>query len=403
MLFCRIDKARRAHKMYSVLAEEASTIKDFYNNAKNSVKMASFAMNSKPPEETKALKSSALVMSYAKFLREYRMSPSETVTFQQVFGYTDQQDPALATNKICALAITNSVEMNWHKGVSTERGGFVLQKIQFIEEYMRQCVTAEETELSASVQTLQNFNHPFAGSTDPNFAKTALVCLCVEDRDKFTKRRTIQFYPSCVLAEWQDFVRRYDIPQSEQDVLFRIQCNTPLIVQHTDWMNNATLKAKILSNSTDGTAARWMAAKKQFVQKQVAVDMFHNAFYTRIIKEIVDAESRVHDSLMISSQKRLIPLPEWTQKHMDELTALTNHGLQLSQKDGQTITNVYNDTNGVLTPSHHLSNLEETAMHIHRRNQMHVQHRQQKHADFHNKHQYNPASTHRHHPQCTHY
>ena len=203
--------------------------------------------------------------------------------------------------------------MNWHKGISTERGGFVLQKIQFIEDQMRQCVTAEETELSANVQTLQGFNHPFAGSNDPNFAKTALVCSCVEDRDKFTKRRTIQFYPSFVLAEYQEFVRRYDIPQGEQDVLFCMQCNTALVVQHTDWMTNATVKAKIPSNSTDGIASRWMAAKKEFVQKQVAVDMFHNAFYTRIIKEIVDAESRVRDSLMVSSQKKLIRLPEWTQ------------------------------------------------------------------------------------------
>ena len=83
--------------MYSVLAEEASTFKDFYKNAKSSVTLPSFSMTSKPPEETKALKSSALAILYAKFLREYKMTPLETVTFQQVFGYTDQLDPALAT------------------------------------------------------------------------------------------------------------------------------------------------------------------------------------------------------------------------------------------------------------------------------------------------------------------
>ena len=135
------EKARHSTQDFS------EGIGNFYKQAKHSM-----GVQAKQPAKSEQLMVSEFVKSYKDFLLKYTMTPTETEAFTEVFGYTSQDDPMLVEDNISQLAVVNSIEMNWHKGVSTERGGFVMRKIEFIEQYMAKCVEEEEQALSEMLE-----------------------------------------------------------------------------------------------------------------------------------------------------------------------------------------------------------------------------------------------------------
>jgi len=171
------EKARHSTQDFS------EGIGNFYKQAKHSM-----GVKSKQPAKSEQLMVSEFVKSYKDFLLSYTMTPTETEACTEVFGYTSQVDPMLVEDNISQLAVVNSIEMNWHKGVSTERGGFVMRKIEFMEQYMAKCVEEEEQALAEMLEDSHELQHPMASQNGVGYSKNQFVCLASEEVNLMTQR-----------------------------------------------------------------------------------------------------------------------------------------------------------------------------------------------------------------------
>jgi len=260
--------------------------------------------------------------------------------------------------------VVNSIEMNWHKGVSTERGGFVMRKIEFIEQYMAKCVEEEENALSEMLEDSHESQHPMTSRNDRGYSTNRFVCLAIEDFNHLTQRRVIEIHTSVDQMEWDTFVKEYVLDASELKAIHLVDPAKALITQHPDWETNVAVKKKIMSWATDRVAARWMKDKNEFLVLQMDSQgenkgLFHNAFYNRVMLRVNDAEQRVRNVLIDAKVSRLLPKTAWTQSREASL----KQKLQVTLNNGYT----YNgcDHHKILEPSTNYSNLEQTAANIH--------------------------------------
>jgi len=357
--------------MYDVQTEELSGgIAEFYEKARNTTqdfyKQAKHSMGvkSKKPSQSEQLKISDFVVAYKQFLLTYQMTYTETLAFTEVFGYTSQDDPMLVEDNISQLAVVNSIEMNWHKCVSTERGGFVMRKIEFIEQYMAKCVEEEEKALSEMLEDSHESKHPMASRNDRGYSTNRFVCLAIEDFNHLTQRRVIEIHTSVDQMDWDTFVKEYVLNASELKAIHLGAPAKALMTQHPDWETNVAVKKKIMSWATDRVAARWMKEKNEFLVLQMDSQgenkgLFYNAFYNRVMLRVNDAEQRVRNVLIDAKVSRLLPKTAWTQSREASL----KQKLQVTLNNGYT----YNgcDHHKILEPSIHYSNLEQTAANIH--------------------------------------
>jgi len=363
--------------MYDVQPEELSGgLAKFYEKARNTTqdfyKQAKHSMGVKPkkPSESEQLKISDFVISYKQFLLTYSMTRTETEAFTEVFGYTSQDDPMLVEDNISQLAVVNSIEMNWHKGVSTERGGFVMRKIEFIEQYMAKCVEEEEKALEEMLEDSHETQHPMASQNGVGYSTSRFVCLASEEVNRMTQRRVIRIYTSVDRMEWDTFVKEYVLDASELKAIHLVALANALITQHPDWETNVAAKKKIMSWATDEVAVRWMSHKNEFLAQQMDSQgenkgLFHNAFYNRVMLRVNDAEQRVRNVLIDAKVSRLLPKRAWTQSREASL----KQKLQMNFDNGNSFH--VPDQHKILEPSTNYSNLEQTAANIHAMHQYH--------------------------------
>ena len=363
--------------MYDVQPEELSGgLAKFYEKARNTTqdfyKQAKHSMGVKPkkPSESEQLKISDFVISYKQFLLTYSMTRTETEAFTEVFGYTSQDDPMLVEDNISQLAVVNSIEMNWHKGVSTERGGFVMRKIEFIEQYMAKCVEEEEKALEEMLEDSHETQHPMASQNGVGYSTSRFVCLASEEVNRMTQRRVIRIYTSVDRMEWDTFVKEYVLDASELKAIHLVALANALITQHPDWETNVAAKKKIMSWATDEVAVRWMSHKNEFLAQQMDSQgenkgLFHNAFYNRVMLRVNDAEQRVRNVLIDAKVSRLLPKRAWTQSREASL----KQKLQMNFDNGNSFH--VPDQHKILEQSTNYSNLEQTAANIHAMHQYH--------------------------------
>jgi len=363
--------------MYDVQPEELSGgIAEFYEKARNTTqdfyKQAKHSMGvkSKKPSQSEQLKISDFVVAYKQFLLTYQMTYTETLAFTEVFGYTSQDDPMLVEDNISQLAVVNSIEMNWHKCVSTERGGFVMRKIEFIEQYMAKCVEEEEKALSEMLEDSHESKHPMASRNDRGYSTNRFVCLAIEDFNHLTQRRVIEIHTSVDQMDWDTFVKEYVLNASELKAIHLGAPAKALMTQHPDWETNVAVKKKIMSWATDRVAARWMKEKNEFLVLQMDSQgenkgLFYNAFYNRVMLRVNDAEQRVRNVLIDAKVSRLLPKRAWTQSREASL----KQKLQMNFDNGNSFH--VHDQHKILEPSTNYSNLEQTAANIHAMHQYH--------------------------------
>ena len=347
------EKARHSTQDFS------NGIGSLYKQAKHSL-----GVKTKKPSESEQLMISDFVISYKKFLLEYTMTKTETEAFAEVFGYISQDDPMLVEDNISQLAVVNSIEMNWHKGVSTERGGFVMRKIEFIEQYMAKCVEEEEKALAGMLEDSHESQHPMASQNGVGYSKSQFVCLASEEVNRMTQRRVIRIYTSVDRMEWDTFVREYVLDASELKAIHLVALANALITQHPDWETNVAVKKKIMSWATDQVAVRWLLEKNEFLTQQMDSQgenkgLFHNAFYNRVMLRVNDAEQRVRNVLIDAKVTRLLPKTAWTQSREASL----KQKLRIDFDNGTSFHAP--DQHKILEPSTNYSNLEQTAANIH--------------------------------------
>jgi len=362
--------------MYDVQPEELSGgIAKFYEKARNTTqdfyKQAKHSMGVKPkkPSESEQLKISDFVIAYKQFLLKYTMTRTETEAFTEVFGYTSQDDPMLVEDNISQLAVVNSIEMNWHKGVSTERGGFVMRKIEFIEQYMAKCVEEEEKALEEMLEDSHETQHPMASQNGVGYSKSRFVCLASEEVNHMNQRRVIRIYTSVDQMDWDTFVKEYVLNASELRYIQQVALVEKLMTEHPDWETNVAVKKKIMSWAMDQVAKRWMKQKNEFLAQQMDSQgenrgLFHNAFYNRVMLRVNDAEQRVRNVLINAKVSRLLPKRTWTQSREASLKKQLHMNFLQTRLDNGNSFHV-NDQHKILEPSTNYSNLEQTAANIH--------------------------------------